>query len=42
MQLPAVIAFSGFAKIIQARLRIPRKQEKGGRKASSLEEASGV
>ena len=42
MQLPAVIAFSGFNKIIQAGLRIPRKQKKGGGKASSLEETSGV
>ena len=39
MQLPAVIAFFGFTKIIQAGLRIP---EKGGGEASRLEEASGV
>ena len=42
MQLPAVIAFSSFTKIIQTGLRIPRKQKKGGEKASGLEEASGV
>ena len=38
--LPAVIAFFGFTENIQAGLRIPEK--KGGGKASSLEEASGV
>ena len=42
MQLPAVIAFSGFNKIIQVGLRIPRKQKKGGGKRVVYEETSGV
>ena len=36
MQLAAVIAFSGFNKIIQAHLRVPRNQK--GKKASSRRE----
>ena len=41
MQLLAVIAFSGFNKIIQAGLRIPKKPE-GGKKPVVYEETNGT